>query len=273
MLQLTRAHLIEGLRNPAQFGQRALRYLVRNTVGSITHVETDAPVAALTFDDGPHPEFTPRLIRLLERFDARATFFMLGQSAAQHPEIVKRVAEAGHAIGNHTFDHPSFPLISREERLRQLRGCRKALRPYGQKLFRPPYGEQSRSSHFDTLRLGYRVILFDSHADDWFEQDSGRMTQLLHNQVRPGSIVCLHDAIYWHRSPDLVPRLSQSPLVDRNPMLEALEKYLEKAALRFRFVTVPELFRHGRPYRVDWYRVTSPVVGGSAENRGASVRN
>ncbi|HLV01654.1 MAG TPA: polysaccharide deacetylase family protein [Acidobacteriota bacterium] len=268
MLPLTRTHLLEGLRNPAQFGQRAFRYLVRNAVGTITRVETDAPVAALTFDDGPHPEFTPRLIRLLERFDARATFFMLGQSAAQYPEIVKRVAEAGHAIANHTFDHPSFPLITREERLNQLRSCREALSPYEQKLFRPPYGEQSKASHFDVTRLGYKVILFDAHADDWFEPDSERMTQLLHNQVRPGSIVCLHDAIYWHRLPSLVPRLAERPLVDRRSMLKALEKYLEKAARRFRFVTVPELFRYGRPRRVDWYRVTSPGSTGSAENRG-----
>ena len=86
-------------------------------------------MVGLTFDDGPDPEYTPRLLEILHRHGARATFFMAGEAARQHPELVRQVAQAGHAIGNHGWDHPSFPFISRDERLAQMRTALKQSNP------------------------------------------------------------------------------------------------------------------------------------------------
>src|SRR5206468_4992188 len=83
--------------------------------GAITHVATGEAIAALTFDDGPHPEFTPRLLDILDKHRARATFFMLGENARRHPDLVQRVAQVGHVIGNHSWDHSVFPSLTRRE--------------------------------------------------------------------------------------------------------------------------------------------------------------
>ncbi|HEX2524363.1 MAG TPA: polysaccharide deacetylase family protein, partial [Terriglobia bacterium] len=157
----------------ARYGLRTVQELawapVNPFLGTVTSVQTRVPVASLTFDDGPHPEFTPRLLDILRHHKARATFFMLGQAAQKHPEIVRRVAEAGHAIGNHTWDHLSFPLLSERERQRQLKTCADAIAPYGLRLFRPPYGEQSLASRLSAARLGYEVIMFSVDVGDFCE--------------------------------------------------------------------------------------------------------
>src|SRR5690242_18370490 len=95
---------------------RRLKSIPLFVFGTITHVSTSKPAVALTFDDGPDPVFTPRLLDILQQHHAKATFFMVGQAAERHPDIVKKVAAAGHAIGNLSWDHPSFPLLTGRER-------------------------------------------------------------------------------------------------------------------------------------------------------------
>ena len=155
----------------SQFVRKVYRRVMRHFLGSITHVATADPVAALTFDDGPHAEYTPRLLDILARHHARATFFMLGQSAIQYPDLLRRIAQAGHAIGNHSWDHASFPFITGRQRREQIRACARAIAPYGQRLFRPPYGEQSLASRLNILRMRYKVILFNCEVGDWFNPD------------------------------------------------------------------------------------------------------
>jgi peptidoglycan/xylan/chitin deacetylase (PgdA/CDA1 family) len=244
----------------ARYGLRAVRQLawapLNPFLGTVTSVQTQVPVASLTFDDGPHPEFTPRLLDILRRHKASGTFFMLGQSAQKHPELVRRIAEAGHAIGNHTWDHPSFPLISERERHRQLQACADAITPYGLRLFRPPYGEQNLQSRLTAARLRYQVIMFSLDVGDFCEPDGDRLTRLLIQHTQPGSIIVLHDSVAWHPSPCRAPKSDGQPQVDRQPMLTAVERLLESMRGTFRFVTVPELFQCGRPRRENWIRVT-----------------
>src|SRR3990172_5069992 len=104
--------------------------VMRRVLGTVTHVSTHASVVALTFDDGPHPEFTPRLLDILDKHQAQATFFMIGAAAQRYPDLVRRAAQAEHAIGNHSWDHPSFPLITGRERRAQMRACAQAITPY-----------------------------------------------------------------------------------------------------------------------------------------------
>jgi peptidoglycan/xylan/chitin deacetylase (PgdA/CDA1 family) len=224
--------------------QRVFAAIARRVMGTITHVSTQDAVAALTFDDGPHPEFTPRLLDILERHQAHATFFMVGKSAQQHPDLVRRIAQAGHAIGNHTWDHSSFSLISRRERRAQLRACEKAIAPYGQRLFRPPYGQQSVASRLDALWLGYQVVTWNVSAGDCRGRDANWMIDRVAKQIKPGSVILFHDVLY---------HIIEERCADREPMFEVVNMLLEQFSDCFRFITVPELFQHGRPQRRNWY--------------------
>lgn len=217
---------------------------LENIMGTITHVSTLNPVAALTFDDGPHPEYTPHLLDILKRHDARATFFMIGKAAERFPELVRQVAQTGHAIGIHSWDHPSFPSINGKDRRKQIRACAKAVAPYGLKLFRPPYGHQSMASRIDALLLGYKVIAWNTHAFDWENHSAEWMVDKLMSRLIPGSIILLHDTLW-----DIIVEGAE----DRLPMLEALNMFLEKVGNRFHFITIPELLKLGRVQRRNWY--------------------
>ena len=212
-------------------------------LGTVSGVVTREPLVALTFDDGPDPVHTPQLLDVLEAFGARATFFMVGEQAIAHPEIVQRVAAAGHAIGNHTYDHPSFPLISPRERRRQLAACAAALAPHGRRLFRPPHGHESLGSHITALRSGYVVIGWSAHALDWQQHPSAWMAERLIKAIKPGRIVLLHDAIYRPPNP---------AVADRQAVIAAVRAMLETLSARYRFVTVPALLASGRAVR-SWY--------------------
>jgi peptidoglycan/xylan/chitin deacetylase (PgdA/CDA1 family) len=221
----------------------------QRVLGTITHVATQDPVVALTFDDGPHPDSTPRLLDSLEKHQARATFFVLGEAAQQYPKIIHRAAEAGHAIGSQGWNHPSFPLITRRERRAQLRSWEKAIAPHGQRLFRPPYGHQSIASRFDALLLGYKVIAWNLAAFDWLDRDAEWIADWVVGQTRPGDVIVFHDVLYHTMKPNYV---------DRKPMLEAVDLILKQLGDRFRFITVPELLRHGRPQRKCWFLKADP---------------
>jgi peptidoglycan/xylan/chitin deacetylase (PgdA/CDA1 family) len=225
--------------------RRLFSIATRNVIGTITRVTTQEAVVALTFDDGPDPEYTSRLLDILERNKARATFFMTGEAAQQHPELVKRVAHAGHAIGNHSWDHPSFPSIRGRERRTQIRACAQAIAPYGERLFRPPYGEQSILSRIDAFLLGYDVVMFDVCSDDWCGGDSNTIAKQLEERIRPGSVVVLHDR--------LSDALDDSHF-GREAVLEAVETVLDRLGERFRFLTIPELLRHGKAQKEIWYK-------------------
>ena len=226
--------------------KRVVDGVYRQLAGAITSVETDEPLIGLTFDDGPDPLSTPSVLRLLERYDARATFFMVGAAAYRHPDLVRQVAEAGHAIANHSWDHSSFIAISGRQRRTQIRACQRVIKPYATRLFRPPYGRQSVASHLEARLLGYRVVAWSLHINDWVERDPARLSAALSAGVRPGSIVLLHDSIFRAE-------LDQRIQWDRRPLLEGLETFLEQQRGRFQWVTVPELLRRGRPVIREWY--------------------
>jgi peptidoglycan/xylan/chitin deacetylase (PgdA/CDA1 family) len=174
---------------------------------------------------------------------------MLGEAARKHPELVKQVAEAKHAIGNHSDSHLSFQQIGRRKRRKQLLECKKAIAPYGSRLFRPPHGHQSIASRFDALMLRYKVVTWNVAVQDWASQDADWLAGQLGDQIQPGSIILLHDAL----------RIAvDERYKNRNPMLEALDRFLEKSNGQYSFVTLPELFKRGRPVKENWYRGISP---------------
>jgi peptidoglycan/xylan/chitin deacetylase (PgdA/CDA1 family) len=226
---------------------------------TITGADTREPVVALTFDDGPDPRWTPRVLEVLEAHGARATFFMLGTAAGRHPELVARAAAAGHAIANHSWDHAAFSRLHAPARRRQLRACQRAISPYGLRLFRPPYGEQTLATRLDALWLRYAVIGWTVDSGDWWDPDPVRIADTLDRRVAPGDIVLFHDALALPEGLGTADgrrpaALSRAPHHDRQAMLAALERFLAGAAGRFRFVTVPDLLARGRARREAWSR-------------------
>lgn len=233
------------VRNP----HRLIAAFRRRVLGTITHVSTCVPVVALTFDDGPHPESTPRLLDILEKHQAHATFFMVGESAKRHQWLVKRIAQQGHAIGNHSWDHTSFPLLKGQKRRAQIRACSQAINPYGQRIFRPPYGDQTMGSRLDALLLGHQVITWSLVANDWLDHDADWISDKILNMIKPGDVILFHDTLFT---------VIEERYADRKPVFESITMILERLANLFQFVTIPELLRYGRPQRQLWYKKTDP---------------
>lgn len=220
--------------------------LGRRALGTITSVATEAPAAALTFDDGPHPVYTPRLLDILARHGARATFFVIGERVAAHPELARRAVAEGHTLANHTWSHVQLPDATGAERRREIARGAAAIAPMGgAALFRPPRGRQSLASRLAVALAGHAVVTWSAHAEDWRPHDAAWMAARLAAQLRPGAIFLLHDAIWDGLEPGVE---------DRGPLLEAVDAFLAGAAPATRFVTVPELMGLGRPVTVNWYR-------------------
>jgi peptidoglycan-N-acetylglucosamine deacetylase len=216
--------------------------MMSNIPEALTRVLTADPVVALTFDDGPDPAYTPRLLDILAAHGARATFFMIGARAHRHPEIVARVAAEGHVIGNHSWDHPSFPLISHEERREQVRACARAISPSDDRLFRPPYGALDLASFLDVDQMGYRVVAWKIEAADWEERDSSSIADAVMAKLQPGAIVLLHDGLFDAADERFFPR---------DATISAVELFLNRLT-GFRFVTIPELLQYGTPRWKQW---------------------
>ncbi|MFL6646979.1 MAG: polysaccharide deacetylase family protein [Sulfurifustaceae bacterium] len=223
--------------------KRVASYIPRHLIGTVTSVETTEPAIAFTFDDGPHPRQTPQFLDTLESRGARGTFFLLGYMAERYPELVARIRRGGHAIGNHSWNHPSFPAISAAERRRQIRACGRALGEIKPALFRPPYGDQTVLTRLDPLWLGWEVITWSISGTDWRGDGADSIAGRILTCLRPGSIVLLHDALF---------RYEDVRYTSRDATLKALTVVLDTAASQYRFVTVPELLRLGRPNRELW---------------------
>lgn len=229
-----------GARRPLK---RAASYIPRHLIGTITSVETSEPAVALTFDDGPHPLQTPQFLDILEAHGARGTFFLLGYMAERYPELVARIRRGGHAIGNHSWNHPSFPAVCAGERRRQIRACARALGEVDTRLFRPPYGDQTMLTRLDPMWLGWDVVTWSITGTDWRGDLAEPIAERILSRLQPGSIVLLHDALF---------RYEDVRYTSRDATLQALAVVLETASSQYRFVTVPELLRLGRANREIW---------------------
>jgi peptidoglycan/xylan/chitin deacetylase (PgdA/CDA1 family) len=154
---------------------------------------------ALTFDDGPWPGTTRRLLGVLRRMRVRATFFVVGRQVQEHPALLRAIAEAGHAIGNHSFSHPTgrpFRMLPPGRIRHELVATDRALVRLGvtPELFRPPGGSYDGRMLAVADELGLRTVLWDVDARDWASAARPALiARSVLRQVRPGSIVLLHD--------------------------------------------------------------------------------
>lgn len=153
-------------------------------------VDTPAKEVFLTFDDGPIPEVTPWVLDTLARLGVKATFFCIGQNVANNPEIFQRLRTEGHAVGNHTWDHPSGWRTPAPGYLRTVLKCQ---RYTGTDIFRPPYGRIT-NRQINALRKRFQVVMWDVLAGDFEDGLSGEdCVAVVMRRVRPGSIIVFHD--------------------------------------------------------------------------------
>ncbi len=147
----------------------------------------------LTFDDGPIPEATPFILDVLDRFGAKATFFMVGDNAHKYPHLLEEVRRRGHRIGNHTYNHIGG---FRWKTWHYLANAKKANEIFHTDLFRPPHGWMTRVQYKVLRHCGYRIVMWDVVTRDY----SNRLTaeEVLENvktYTRPGSIITFHDSL------------------------------------------------------------------------------
>jgi peptidoglycan-N-acetylglucosamine deacetylase len=201
----------------------------------IRSVETNQKMIAFTFDDGPSPIYTPILLDLLQEFNAKATFFVLGERFEQFPEIVQREAREGHEIGNHTYHHFDMTLMSPEEQKAELELSQELIIKHTGKpscLFRPPFGIYDEQLLNITSSMGYEVIMWREENDvkDWMLPGVDLMVSALCEQAGNGEIILLHDA----------------GGEDRHQTLETMRRVLPILKEQgYSFVTVSELIKQG----------------------------
>jgi peptidoglycan/xylan/chitin deacetylase (PgdA/CDA1 family) len=163
-----------------------------------------ANVVYLTFDDGPIPEVTPKVLEILDHYQVKATFFMVGENIDKHPEVFEQVVRAGHAIGNHTYNHlkgwrTSFSEYMANVALWEETFSRQSIVPrqsFNRQLFRPPYGKATLRQRHALHRMGYKLIYWDILTRDYDASVTPeRMLHLIQRETRPGSIINFHDSL------------------------------------------------------------------------------
>ena len=153
---------------------------------------------ALTFDDGPHPKYTPQILEILKRYDIKATFFTVGINAFYYQQTLKMIIDSGHEIGNHTYTHPRVNCIRKENLMQEIEKCEDtiySLTDYRTKLFRPPEG-MIDSASLNILRdLDYSVILWDIDTRDWAHTPANEIAENVIKNISSGDIILMHDYI------------------------------------------------------------------------------
>jgi peptidoglycan-N-acetylglucosamine deacetylase len=172
----------------------------------------------LTFDDGPHPEHTPRLLDTLKGHRVPATFFVIGQQAQRHPDLVCRMAAEGHAVGHHSFTHGEPDQTSARQLVEEVRATGQLLASLlgrASTLFRPPKGKMTVGKLWRLWRARQTIVLWDADPKDYSRRFSGEVWEWFRGHpLRGGNVVLLHDN-HPHAAavlPDLVKAARQSGL-------------------------------------------------------------
>lgn len=187
--------------------------------------KTKSKEVYLTFDDGPIPEITPWVLNQLDLYNAKATFFCIGDNIRKHPDVFHQLIEKGHRVGNHTFNHLKGWKTKKEVYLQNTSKAEAYLKNQNQpKLFRPPYGSITHQQSKHLRMLGYKIIMWDVLSADFDQSLTAKQcTNNVLKNVKKGSIIVFHD------SKKAFPRLK-----------ETLPKVLEELHKKgFQFKVIP----------------------------------
>jgi len=145
----------------------------------------------VTFDDGPHPEITPKVLKILEQFGAKATFFCVGHNVEKHQTTYREILKHGHVVGNHTFNHLKGWETTDKAYFDNIEKCRRLV---DSQLFRPPHGRIKRSQ-IKFLKNNYTIVMWSVLSYDFSNKKTGqKCLEITVKQTKPGSIVVFHDS-------------------------------------------------------------------------------
>ena len=190
---------------------------------------------SLTFDDGPDPVGTLEVLRVLEKHKATATFFVIGRSVAQHPQLVKEMVRLGHTIGNHSYHHDSLLMLrSKNTLIQEIESTQRELQSLGIQplVFRPPVGITSPRLKQVLKELGMMCVNFSCRAMDRGNWRIDNLSRNILRKVRPGDIILLHDSRpqdeallpYWTNELELLLTGIQEKQLEIVPLSELIEK-------------------------------------------------
>ena len=161
-------------------------------------VPTEKKQIALTFDDGPHPTLTPRILEILAKYNIPATFFMVGQNVLNYSEAARAVIDAGHEVGNHTFTHPHIANLNEKAIFDEIGKCEDALEElceYRPHLLRTPQGALTPSLERCLLDDDYILVLWSLDTRDWENKSTACIVRTVLDRVQAGDIILMHDFI------------------------------------------------------------------------------
>ncbi len=167
--------------------------IVKKVVPSIVYsIPENDKVLYLTFDDGPIPETTPLILDLLDKYNAKATFFCLGKNVKENPELFQMILDKGHTVGNHTYSHKNGWSTQNDDYYTDIKAAKTLI---DSKLFRPPYG-RIKPAQINYLKKIYKIIMWDVLSGDFDPKTSNKksLNNIIKN-VEKGSIVVLHDSL------------------------------------------------------------------------------
>jgi peptidoglycan/xylan/chitin deacetylase (PgdA/CDA1 family) len=220
---------------------------------ALTGGDRSGPRVALTFDDGPHPKFTPMILDILKEHNVRATFFLVGEKVLENPGTVRRIVDEGHGIGNHTMSHVHLVSLMRTKRqVEEIEGCERAIadtagiytsnatanantNATAPRWYRPPMGYKTPSTFWAAKRLDLTVVGWHIKGWDTFYTDPEKIASSILKRVKNGSIVLLHDS-----------STLKGRAIDRSPTVAALPGILSGLRERgLKPVTIDGLFDKG----------------------------
>lgn len=221
-----------GVTSPGEYtvDTKPVQFLPKAPGIRVSSVSVPEKVVALTFDDGPHPSLTPRLLDILARHNVKATFFVLGQNVRRYPDIVRRAASAGHEIASHSDTHPQLSKCSRDKVIRELDATASAIQSATGSLprvLRPPYGSLTKDQQqWIYNKYGYRAIMWNVDPLDWKKPGASVVASRLINGTKPGGILLAHDI--------------------HTGTIDAMEQTISGIKAKgYRFVTVSQLINMG----------------------------
>jgi peptidoglycan/xylan/chitin deacetylase (PgdA/CDA1 family) len=195
-------------------------------------VPTQQQVIALSFDDGPHPQFTPQILDLLDEHQIPATFFLIGRHVHQQPELARRIANGLHEIGNHTFTHRILPFLRDDMIVQEIRHTGEIIGEVTGKsarFLRPPMGLFTKRVVDLIEGCGYEVVIGDVYPRDPHRPGREKIYHRVISRARPGSIIILHDG-------------GNSGHVDRSQTVWAVQQIVRQLrGKNYRFVTISQL--------------------------------
>ncbi len=195
-----------------------------------TRGRTNAPEVALTFDDGPHAGFTPRLLAVLKREGVPATFFVVGKMVVRYPDLARAIAADGHTLANHSFRHANLERARPDDLLTEWQACQDAVETITgkrMKFCRPPGGDYNGEVVAAAQKLGLLTVLWTQNSHDYLSPGAAEIKSRVLEHVANGSIILMHDGV--------------------DQTIEVLPEIIRDLKQRgFHFVTVDELWQHSQ---------------------------